>query len=104
MPPEDTTAVKPTLEKPLNELTEDDIAQLTREDCRRYLKEKGTTFYKITWEQNQQGKSDADCLFRCRNEKTFLEQMSGDSASHNAQGAPRNVDGFRRWFLPEAPP
>lgn len=35
------TAVKSSLEKPLHQLTEDDIAQVTREDCRRYLKEKG---------------------------------------------------------------
>lgn len=40
MPPEET-AVKSPLEKPLHLLTEDDIAQVTREDCRRYLKEKG---------------------------------------------------------------
>lgn len=29
------------LDKPLHQLTEDDISQLTREDCRRYLKQKG---------------------------------------------------------------
>lgn len=40
-PPEETAAKSP-LDKPLHQLTEDDIAQVTREDCRRYLKEKGT--------------------------------------------------------------
>lgn len=29
------------LDKPLSELTEEDISQLTREDCRKYLKDKG---------------------------------------------------------------
>lgn len=41
MPPEET-AWKSTLDKPLYQLTEDDISQLTREDCRRYLKQKGS--------------------------------------------------------------
>lgn len=37
-----TTARSP-LEKSLSELTEEDIAQVTREDCRRFLKERGHT-------------------------------------------------------------
>lgn len=41
MPPEETVSKSP-LDKPLNQLTDDDISQLTREDCRRYLKQKGT--------------------------------------------------------------
>lgn len=41
MPPEQPTGDKSLLDKPLHHLTEDDIAQITREDCRRYLKEKG---------------------------------------------------------------
>lgn len=32
---------KSILEKPLKLLTEDDISQLTREDCRKFLKDKG---------------------------------------------------------------
>lgn len=32
------------LDKPLSELTEEDISQLTREDCRKYLKDKGPIF------------------------------------------------------------
>ncbi|KAJ7521402.1 hypothetical protein O6H91_19G052000 [Diphasiastrum complanatum] len=35
------TVERPFLDKPLEELTDGDILQLTREDCRRYLKEKG---------------------------------------------------------------
>lgn len=35
------TAARSPLDKPLSQLTEEDIAQLTREDCRRFLKEKG---------------------------------------------------------------
>ena len=34
-------AAKSALEKPLSELTEEDIAQVTREDCRKFLKQKG---------------------------------------------------------------
>lgn len=41
MPPEESVS-KSLLDKPLQQLTEDDISQLTREDCRRYLKLKGT--------------------------------------------------------------
>lgn len=40
MQPEETVSRSP-LYKPLHLLTEDDISQLTREDCRRFLKEKG---------------------------------------------------------------
>ncbi|KAI3460904.1 hypothetical protein Pfo_017567 [Paulownia fortunei] len=45
------TAVKSALDKPLHQLTEDDIAQLTREDCRRYLKEKGMR--RPSWNKSQ---------------------------------------------------
>ncbi|KAL3626075.1 TIFY [Castilleja foliolosa] len=50
MPPEVTT-VKSAIDKPLHELTEDDIAQTTREDCRRYLKEKGMR--RPSWNKSQ---------------------------------------------------
>ncbi|XP_042018407.1 protein TIFY 4B-like isoform X1 [Salvia splendens] len=49
-PPEDTAAKSP-LDKPLHLLTEDDIAQVTREDCRRYLKEKGMR--RPSWNKSQ---------------------------------------------------
>ncbi|CAN6439624.1 unnamed protein product [Victoria cruziana] len=39
------------LDKPLKELTEEDISQLTREDCRRYLKEKGMR--RPSWNKSQ---------------------------------------------------
>ncbi|XP_048235340.1 protein TIFY 4B isoform X2 [Ricinus communis] len=39
------------LDKPLHQLTEDDIAQLTREDCRRYLKDKGMR--RPSWNKSQ---------------------------------------------------
>lgn len=42
---------RPSLEKPLEELTEEDIIQLTREDCRRYLKEKGMR--RPSWNKSQ---------------------------------------------------
>ncbi|KAL1547199.1 TIFY, variant 2 [Salvia divinorum] len=48
--PEETAAKSP-LDKPLHLLTEDDIAQVTREDCRRYLKEKGMR--RPSWNKSQ---------------------------------------------------
>uniref|UniRef100_A0A3Q7HYU3 Protein TIFY n=1 Tax=Solanum lycopersicum TaxID=4081 RepID=A0A3Q7HYU3_SOLLC len=50
MPPEETVSKSP-LDKPLNQLTDDDISQLTREDCRRYLKQKGMR--KPSWNKSQ---------------------------------------------------
>ncbi|XP_057517381.1 protein TIFY 4B-like isoform X1 [Amaranthus tricolor] len=46
-----TAVAKSVLDKPLHELTEDDITQLTREDCRRYLKDKGMR--RPSWNKSQ---------------------------------------------------
>ncbi|XP_048497329.1 protein TIFY 4B isoform X3 [Beta vulgaris subsp. vulgaris] len=51
MTTEVNAAVKSVLDKPLHQLTEDDISQLTREDCRRYLKEKGMR--RPSWNKSQ---------------------------------------------------
>ncbi|XVE77825.1 hypothetical protein DITRI_Ditri13aG0093500 [Diplodiscus trichospermus] len=45
------TVSRSPLDKPLNQLTEDDISQVTREDCRRYLKEKGMR--RPSWNKSQ---------------------------------------------------
>ncbi|MQL76324.1 hypothetical protein Taro_008712, partial [Colocasia esculenta] len=45
------SAMKSPLEKSLCELTEEDIAQVTREDCRRFLKEKGMR--RPSWNKSQ---------------------------------------------------
>lgn len=45
------TVTRSPLEKPLQLLTEEDISQLTREDCRRYLKEKGMR--RPSWNKSQ---------------------------------------------------
>ncbi|KAJ8543144.1 hypothetical protein K7X08_005667 [Anisodus acutangulus] len=50
MPPEETLSKSP-LDKPLYLLTDDDISQLTREDCRRYLKDKGMR--RPSWNKSQ---------------------------------------------------
>ncbi|OIT29637.1 PREDICTED: protein TIFY 4B-like [Nicotiana attenuata] len=50
MAPEETVSKSP-LDKPLHLLTDDDISQLTREDCRRYLKEKGMR--RPSWNKSQ---------------------------------------------------
>ncbi|XP_048323133.2 protein TIFY 4B isoform X1 [Ziziphus jujuba] len=50
MQPEETVSRSP-LYKPLHLLTEDDISQLTREDCRRFLKEKGMR--RPSWNKSQ---------------------------------------------------
>ncbi|XP_024974592.1 protein TIFY 4B-like isoform X3 [Cynara cardunculus var. scolymus] len=49
-PPYSASAMSP-LDKPLHQLTEDDISQLTREDCRRYLKQKGMR--RPSWNKSQ---------------------------------------------------
>ncbi|KAL9995462.1 putative transcription factor TIFY family [Helianthus debilis subsp. tardiflorus] len=49
-PPSSTTATS-ALDKPLHLLTEDDISQLTREDCRRFLKQKGMR--RPSWNKSQ---------------------------------------------------
>ena len=38
----DRLPARTNLEKPLEDLSHEDIMQLTREDCRRYLTEKGS--------------------------------------------------------------
>ncbi|XP_038987858.1 protein TIFY 4B-like isoform X2 [Phoenix dactylifera] len=45
------TGGRSPLDKPLSLLTEEDIAQLTREDCRRFLKEKGMR--RPSWNKSQ---------------------------------------------------
>ncbi|KAF9682926.1 hypothetical protein SADUNF_Sadunf05G0158600 [Salix dunnii] len=45
------TVCRSTLDKPLHQLTEDDISQITREDCRRYLKKKGMR--RPSWNKSQ---------------------------------------------------
>lgn len=62
MPPEQPTGDKSLLDKPLHHLTEDDIAQITREDCRRYLKEKGKRQKKLNWKNWKQSEQIRWCL------------------------------------------
>ncbi|CAN6893993.1 unnamed protein product, partial [Brassica oleracea] len=45
------SSAKSILEKPLKLLTEDDISQLTREDCRKFLKDKGMR--RPSWNKSQ---------------------------------------------------
>ncbi|XP_068650197.1 protein TIFY 4B-like isoform X2 [Aristolochia californica] len=45
------TALCSPLDKPLKDLTEEDISQLTREDCRRFLKQKGMR--RPSWNKSQ---------------------------------------------------
>ncbi|XP_060178063.1 probable protein phosphatase 2C 51 isoform X2 [Lycium barbarum] len=51
MSPEETGCKSSPLDKPLYQLTEDDISQLTREDCRCYLKQKGMR--RPSWNKSQ---------------------------------------------------
>ncbi|XP_021993708.1 protein TIFY 4B isoform X2 [Helianthus annuus] len=54
-PPSTTTTAASPLDKPLHQLTEDDISQLTREDCRRFLKQKGCSvgMRRPSWNKSQ---------------------------------------------------
>ncbi|XP_027115168.1 protein TIFY 4B-like isoform X1 [Coffea arabica] len=71
MPPEEPLSKSP-LDKPLQQLTEDDISQLTREDCRRYLKEKGMR--RPSWNKSQ-------AIQQVISLKTLLEPPTSDSDS-----------------------
>ncbi|PKU79372.1 protein TIFY 4B-like isoform X1 [Dendrobium catenatum] len=51
MNPDVASMGKSLLEKPLNLLTEDDIAQITREECRRFLKDRGMR--RPSWNKSQ---------------------------------------------------
>ncbi|GJU43714.1 TIFY 4B-like protein isoform X1 [Tanacetum coccineum] len=50
-PSSTTTATSSPLDKPLHLLTENDISQLTREDCRKFLKQKGMR--RPSWNKSQ---------------------------------------------------
>ncbi|GMI98747.1 PEAPOD 2 [Hibiscus trionum] len=71
MSPGETVSRSP-LDKPLNQLTEDDISQVTREDCRRYLKEKGMR--KPSWNKSQ-------AIQQVISLKTLLETTSDSDAA-----------------------
>ncbi|XP_068490008.1 protein TIFY 4B-like isoform X3 [Phaseolus vulgaris] len=68
-----TATFRSILDKPLNQLTEDDISQLTREDCRRFLKEKGMR--RPSW-----NKSEA--IQQVISLKALLEPSDDDSPPH----------------------
>ncbi|WRX10803.1 Tify domain - like 1 [Theobroma cacao] len=70
MSPGETVSRSP-LDKPLNQLTEDDISQVTREDCRRYLKEKGMR--RPSWNKSQ-------AIQQVISLKTLLETTSDSDA------------------------
>ncbi|XP_020224295.1 protein TIFY 4B isoform X3 [Cajanus cajan] len=72
-----TATFRSILDKPLNQLTEDDISQLTREDCRRFLKEKGMR--RPSWNKSQ-AIQQVICL------KALLEPSDDDAppAMHQA--------------------
>ena len=76
------SSAKSILEKPLKLLTEDDISQLTREDCRKFLKDKGS----ITSHSLAPRMAAADTCPN-RNAEAFLEQISGDPASFIPQSS-----------------
>ncbi|KAH9785719.1 protein TIFY 4B [Citrus sinensis] len=66
------TVSRSLLDKPLHQLTEDDISQVTREDCRRYLKEKGMR--RPSWNKSQ-AIQQVICL------KTLLETTTDTEAT-----------------------
>ncbi|KAE8704039.1 TIFY domain/Divergent CCT motif family protein, putative isoform 6 [Hibiscus syriacus] len=70
------TVSRSPLDKPLNQLTEDDISQVTREDCRRYLKEKGMR--KPSWNKSQ-------AIQQVISLKNLLETTSDSDATDDAR-------------------
>ncbi|XP_009612805.1 protein TIFY 4B isoform X1 [Nicotiana tabacum] len=95
MPPEESV-LNSLLDKPLQQLTEDDISQLTREDCRRYLKLKGMR--RPSWNKSQaiqqvislkallETASDSDAGFR---KKLYIPRS--DTSVHRVQRG-KNTD------------
>ncbi|CAK7346526.1 unnamed protein product [Dovyalis caffra] len=77
------TVSRSALDKPLQQLTEDDISQLTREDCRRYLKEKGMR--RPSWNKSQ-------AIQQVISLKTLLETT------------PETESPRRRLYIPGPPP
>ncbi|XP_065861095.1 protein TIFY 4B-like isoform X2 [Euphorbia lathyris] len=69
------------LNKPLHQLTEDDISQLTREDCRRYLKDKGMR--RPSWNKSQ-------AIQQVISLKTLLETTPGSDGN----------DAKKRLYIP----
>ncbi|XP_034685955.1 protein TIFY 4B-like isoform X2 [Vitis riparia] len=65
------TTLRSILDKPLHELTEEDISQLTREDCRKYLKEKGMR--RPSWNKSQ-------AIQQVISLKSLLETSEGSGA------------------------
>uniref|UniRef100_A0A1D1Y484 Protein TIFY n=2 Tax=Anthurium amnicola TaxID=1678845 RepID=A0A1D1Y484_9ARAE len=79
---------KSPLDKPLRELTEEDIAQVTREDCRRYLKDKGMR--RPSWNKSQ-------AIQQVISLKALLEgRHDPDAAADDAPSIPA--------FFPKRPP
>ncbi|XP_074557828.1 protein TIFY 4B-like [Curcuma longa] len=77
------------LEKPLAELTEEDIAQLTREDCRRYLKAKGMR--RPSWNKSQ-------AIQQVISLKALLEGRPG------CNDCPAGGEIVRKYVPPRTPP
>ncbi|CAN1233013.1 Protein TIFY 4B [Linum perenne] len=93
----DTPSRSP-LDKPLHLLTEDDISQLTREDCRRFLKEKGMR--RPSWNKSQ-------AIQQVISLKTLLEPPpeSEDGQPPRRRYIPRPDNTYRvRFFLAPANP
>ncbi|KAL5860175.1 hypothetical protein ACOSQ4_001471 [Xanthoceras sorbifolium] len=99
------TVSRSLLDKPLHQLTEDDISQLTREDCRRYLKEKGMR--RPSWNKSQaiqqvislkkllETVSDSDAtearkkLYSVPSNSTLAVKGTSESAPYRPQDAPK---------------
>ncbi|KAF6173380.1 hypothetical protein GIB67_027075 [Kingdonia uniflora] len=85
------------LDKPLGKLTEDDISQLTREDCRRYLKDKGMR--RPSWNKAQaieqvislktllEGRTDSDIFVRIKRKinPSRVDLVSAEESSSDLQ-------------------
>ncbi|XP_057532712.1 protein TIFY 4B-like isoform X3 [Amaranthus tricolor] len=106
-----TTVAKSVLQKPLHQLTEDDISQLTREDCRRYLKDKGSTsnfqfhvfsysrfeeFNSVLWLFDEQVCEDLHGINLRRFNKSFLSNLCLNHLlgnSNSSELSPTEADG-----------
>ncbi|GLJ21500.1 hypothetical protein SUGI_0397360 [Cryptomeria japonica] len=103
---------RPNPEKSLEELTHQDIMQLTREDCRRYLKEKGMR--RPSWNKSQaiQQVLSLKNLFhstpddyddtKTAKEKENAEDPDPASSSFNASPLPLSAESLKLDWLADA--
>lgn len=90
-----TVSFRSILDRPLNQLTEDDISQLTREDCRRFLKDKGMR--RPSWNKSQ-------AIQQVISLKALLEPTDDDIPATVGVGVSSAIHHHHHHHPPQPPP